>query len=197
MGDIMEATFGQRLCAYFIDIIIIFILLTLITFSMDFTKRNEIYDEMLNYYSEYDPTNLEQSEKLLDLQYQYSKESIPATVISLVVTIGYFVFFQYLNNGQSIGKKLLKIKIVGKDNCKVNIMQIFIRSIFIYQILLSILDLIIIYTLSKTDYLSIYGILTWINSIFIIISALFILYRKDKRGLHDFMAKTYVVNERG
>lgn len=197
MGDIMEATFGQRLCAYFIDFIIIFILFFLVTCNMDFTKRNEIYDEMLNNYSEYDPTNLEQSEKLLDLQYQYSKESIPATVISLVVTIGYFVFFQYLNNGQSIGKKLLKIKIVGKDNCKVNIMQIFIRSIFIYQILLSILDLIIIYTLSKTDYLSIYGILTWINSIFIIISALFILYRKDKRGLHDFMAKTYVVNERG
>lgn len=197
MGDIMEATFGQRLCAYFIDIIIIFILLTLITFSMDFTKRNEIYDEMLNYYSEYDPTNLEQSEKLLDLQYQYSKESIPTTVISLVVTIGYFVVFQYLNNGQSIGKKLLKIKIVGKDNSKVNIIQIFIRSIFIYQIVLSVIDLITIYALSKTDYLSAYGILASINSIFIIISALFILYRKDKRGLHDFMAKTYVVSERG
>ena len=47
----MEATFGQRLCAYFIDFIIISILLTLVTYSMDFTKRNEIYDEMLNYYS--------------------------------------------------------------------------------------------------------------------------------------------------
>lgn len=193
----MEATFGQRLCAYFIDFIIISILLTLVTYSMDFTKRNEIYDEMLNYYSEYDPTNLEQTEKLLDLQYQYSKESIPKTAISLIITIGYFVVFQYLNNGQSIGKKLLKIRIVGKDNSKVNIMQIFIRSIFIYQIILSITDLIIIYTLNKTDYLNIYGILTWINSIFIIISALFILYRKDKRGLHDFMAKTYVVSERG
>ncbi len=193
----MEATFGQRLCAYFIDFIIISILLTLVTYSMDFTKRNEIYDEMLNYYSEYDPTNLEQTEKLLDLQYQYSKESIPTTAISLIITIGYFVVFQYLNNGQSIGKKLLKIRIVGKDNSKVNIMQIFIRSIFIYQIILSITDLIIIYTLNKTDYLNIYGILTWINSIFIIISALFILYRKDKRGLHDFMAKTYVVSERG
>lgn len=193
----MEATFGQRLCAYFIDFIIISILLTLVTYSMDFAKRNEIYDEMLNYYSEYDPTNLEQTEKLLDLQYQYSKESIPTTAISLIITIGYFVVFQYLNNGQSIGKKLLKIRIVGKDNSKVNIMQIFIRSIFIYQIILSITDLIIIYTLNKTDYLNIYGILTWINSIFIIISALFILYRKDKRGLHDFMAKTYVVSERG
>ena len=193
----MEATFGQRLCAYFIDFIIISILLTLVTYSMDFTKRNEIYDEMLNYYSEYDPTNLEQTEKLLDLQYQYSKEPIPTTAISLIITIGYFVVFQYLNNGQSIGKKLLKIRIVGKDNSKVNIMQIFIRSIFIYQIILSITDLIIIYTLNKTDYLNIYGILTWINSIFIIISALFILYRKDKRGLHDFMAKTYVVSERG
>ncbi len=193
----MEATFGQRLCAYFIDFIIISILLTLVTYSMDFTKRNEIYDEMLNYYSEYDPTNLEQTEKLLDLQYQYSKESIPTTAISLIITIGYFVVFQYLNNGQSIGKKLLKIRIVGQDNSKVNIMQIFIRSIFIYQIILSITDLIIIYTLNKTDYLNVYGILTWINSIFIIISALFILYRKDKRGLHDFMAKTYVVSERG
>lgn len=193
----MEATFGQRICAYFIDFIIISILLTLVTYSMDFTKRNEIYDEMLNYYSEYDSTNLEQTEKLLDLQYQYSKESIPTTAISLIITIGYFVVFQYLNNGQSIGKKLLKIRIVGKDNSKVNIMQIFIRSIFIYQIILSITDLIIIYTLNKTDYLNIYGILTWIKSIFIIISALFILYRKDKRGLHDFMAKTYVVSERG
>ena len=197
MGDIMEATFGQRLCAYFIDFIIISILLILVTYSMDFSKRNEIYDEMLNYYSEYNPTDLEQTEKLLDLQYQYSKESIPTTAISLVITFGYFIIFQYLNNGQSIGKKLLKIKIVGKDNSKVNIIQVFIRSIFIYQIFLSIIDLIIIYTLNKTNYLSVYGILTWINSIFIIISALFILYRKDKRGLHDIMAKTYVISERG
>ena len=46
-------------------------------------------------------------------------------------------------------------------------------------------------------YLNIYGILTAVQSIFIVITMLFILYRKDKRGLHDIMSGTYVVVERG
>ena len=43
--------------------------------------------------------------------------------------------FQYFNKGQTIGKKLLKIRISGKDNKKVGIGQLVLRSIIIYQIL--------------------------------------------------------------
>ena len=38
-------------------------------------------------------------------------------------------------------------------------------------------------------------ILNIIESIFVIVSALMILYRKDKRGLHDMMAGTSVIKD--
>lgn len=197
MGDYMNATFLQRFLAYIIDILIVVILLNLITYNINFDKRNDLNSEITNYLTEYDPTNVESVNKLLDLQYQYNKESILVDAVSVIMTVGYFIVFQYFNKGQTIGKKLLKIRISGKDNKKVGIGQLVLRSIIIYQILVNITNLILISTVDKMLYLNIYGILTAVQSIFIVITMLFILYRKDKRGLHDIMSGTYVVVERG
>ena len=41
MGDYMNATFLQRFLAYIIDILIIVILLNLITYNINFDKRND------------------------------------------------------------------------------------------------------------------------------------------------------------
>ena len=135
MGDYMNATFLQRFLAYIIDILIIVILLNLITYNINFDKRNDLNSEITNYLTEYDPTDVESVNKLLDLQYQYNKESILVDAVSVIMTVGYFIVFQYFNKGQTIGKKLLKIRISGKDNKKVGIGQLVLRSIIIYQIL--------------------------------------------------------------
>lgn len=193
----MNATFLQRLFAYIIDILIIVILLNLVTRNINFDKRNEISIEMSNYLTEYDQTDIESVNKLLDLQYQYNKESILVDTVSVIITIGYFIIFQFFNKGQTIGKKLLKIKVIGKNNKKVNLWQFVLRSIIIYQILINSINLILLITVSKELYLNLYSILSAVQSIFIVITVLFILYRKDKRGLHDIMSGTSVVVERG
>lgn len=197
MGDYMNATFLQRFFAYIIDILIIVILLNLVTYNINFDKRNDLSSEITNYLTEYDPTDVESANKLLDLQYQYNKASVLVDTVSVMITVGYFIVFQYFNKGQTIGKKLLKIKISGKDNKNVGIGQLVLRSIIIYQILVNIINLVLISTVDKMLYLNIYSILTAVQSIFIVITMLFILYRKDKRGLHDIMSGTYVVVERG
>ncbi len=197
MGDCMNATFLQRFFAYIIDILIVVILLNLVTYNINFDKRNDLMSEITEYLTEYDPANTEDANKLLDLQYQYNKESILVDTVSVAITIGYFVIFQYFNKGQTIGKKLLKIRISGKDNKQVGIGQLILRSIIIYQILVNIVNLILITTVDKMFYWNIYSILTAAQSIFIVITMLFILYRKDKRGLHDIMSGTCVIVERG
>ena len=197
MGDCMNATFLQRFFAYIIDILIVVILLNLVTYNINFDKRNDLMSEITEYLTEYDPANTEDANKLLDLQYQYNKESILVDTVSVAITIGYFVIFQYFNKGQTIGKKLLKIRISGKDNKQVGIGQLILRSIIIYQILVNIVNLILITTVNKMFYWNIYSILTAAQSIFIVITMLFILYRKDKRGLHDIMSGTCVIVERG
>lgn len=193
----MNATFLQRFFAYIIDILIVVILLNLVTYNINFDKRNDLMSEITEYLTEYDPANTEDANKLLDLQYQYNKESILVDTVSVAITIGYFVIFQYFNKGQTIGKKLLKIRISGKDNKQVGIGQLILRSIIIYQILVNIVNLILITTVDKMFYWNIYSILTAAQSIFIVITMLFILYRKDKRGLHDIMSGTCVIVERG
>lgn len=200
MGDIMKATFFQRICAYLIDILIVSILFSLVTYNINLDKRNELNEELSNFLLETKDVKSyteEQAQKLLDLQYEIEKESILVNGISLVVTIGYFVLFQYLNNGQTIGKKILKLKIVNEANKKVGFLQMIFRTLIIYGILTGVLNLILINLLGKNSYLQIYSILTMMQSIFVITSMLFILYRKDKRGLHDVMAKTSVICERG
>ena len=197
MGDFMSSTFLQRFLAYFIDILIVVVLLNLITYNINFDKRDDLNSEITNYLTEYDPTDIESANKLLDLQYQYNKESDLVDAISVIITIGYFIVFQYFNNGQTIGKKILKIRVTDKNKEKVKFMQLILRSIIIYQILVNILNLISINVFDKMLYLNLYSILTSIQSIFIVVTMLFILYRKDKRGLHDIMSGTFVVSERG
>ncbi len=98
---------------------------------------------------------------------------IAATVFGLVAFLlihGYYLH----KSGQTVGKKLLKIKIVSTDNKKVSLIKLFgLRYLPI--------------TLSS--------VVPIIGSFLPTIDALFI-FRKDRRCVHDFIAGTKVVNVR-
>ena len=49
--------------------------------------------------------------------------------------------------------------------------------------------------LKQNTYYTIYGILLGIEVIFVLITIILVLYKKDGRGLHDIMANTIVVKE--
>ena len=72
-------------------------------------------NEIVNISSEEEQNLDDLNNKLIDLQYEYQQESKLASGISLLITFAYFTVFQFLNKGQTIGKKLLKIKVVNKE----------------------------------------------------------------------------------
>lgn len=203
MGDKMKATFMQRLFAYFIDYLIISVVFSLFSLSFNSNKLNDINNEIndtMNQIVNIDNSKEEKTvdelnEELINLQYEYQQESKLINMISLVLTFAYFCIFQFLNKGQTIGKKLLKIKVVNKEEKEPNFLTIFLRTFIIQGFLTTGLSLIAIFVLNKEIYMETYFVLNILMSIFIVVSGLMVLYRKDRRGLHDMMAGSIVIKE--
>lgn len=199
----MKATFMQRFLAYFIDIIILSIVISLFTMTFNNTKLEQINNELseattnlINATNGSDATALnELNEKITDLEYRYQKASVLPNSISLVIYIAYFIIFQFFYKGQTIGKKCLKIRVVNKEEKEPSLTTIFLRTFITQGILVTFLSLITIVLLPKDLYLGFYSVINVLSSIFIIVCALMVLYRKDRRGLHDMMAGSFVIKE--
>ena len=134
-------------------------------------------------------------EEYNELSYKVQKNNYIYYSVELIITIGYFIVFQTLNKGQTLGKKLLKLRVVSNEEKEVNFKNIILRSIFLYSILPLLVTVTTIKFLNMKTYINIYSIVTSIETMFLILTFGFIIYRKDKRGLHDIMANTKVISE--
>lgn len=192
----MKANFIQRALAYLLDIFIISFIFSIITIGFkpntDIEKKyNEVYDNYING----EITAEQYLEEYTDVLYDMQKANALPNAINTLLIIVYFIVFQYLNKGQTIGKKLLKIKIVNEDKKDISISQMLIRGIMIYSVLSSLINIILFFNVSRKIYMTSYLSIGAIESIVLFLSAIFILYRNDKKALHDIVSKTIVIKE--
>ena len=194
----MKASFFKRVAAYFIDAMIVSIIAGIISSGFTnskYEKSVEEYEILTEKYVAQEITSDEYMTEYGKLIYDMQKSSVVVSVVTISATIAYFIVFQYLNKGQTIGKKLLKLKVKEKEN-NPSLKAIIIRTIMINSIFSGTLGIILLYILNKDNYYMGYSLISSIEMLFIFISALFILYRKDKLGLHDIIAKTEVIEEK-
>lgn len=193
-----KATFGQRLLAYLIDACIVLIISSMVTSSFSTKKLESLQkdlEEVVTNYTQGEISMDEYLEQTQDLSYEIEKSSTTINIVYVVISIGYFIVFQYLNKGQTLGKKLMKIRIVNQEEKEPNIIQMILRTCITNEILPKILIIVFVTFVSKNNFLSIYSVITVLTYAFIIITVFMILYRKDKLGLNDIIAKTKVVKE--
>lgn len=194
----MKAKFFDRLTAYIIDVIIIS-LITSIIFTSIPTNNKELEKQLSSLQDEVLSNNITYEEfidEYQDLYYKNKKDTMTQSAITLTITIAYFVIFQYMNKGQTIGKKILHLRVVDNNTEKpLSIFKGLIRSLLIWNILSGTLGIVLIYILNKESYITSYLIISSIESIFIFITAMFTLYRKDNRGLHDIIINSKVIIE--
>lgn len=194
----------KRVVAYIIDSLIIFALVTLFSTIEIINPSSKEFDKTVMEYSELyedyvislsnNASGLANLEKQInDLSYEVELYSLPVSIINLIIAILYFVVFGYFNNGQTVGKRFLGIKVVNKSNEKPSFVQIVVRSIIIYGLVTTTASLIILGCCTKEVYLNVFPYLTYVESILIFISFMFMLFREDKKGLHDLIAGTNVV----
>ena len=130
----------KRMCAYVIDIFIVLILVTLLSqinvlnpyknkYDKAYEKYTDFYEENFSENTTIDYDTLK-SPEYLDIMHDLSYYSISYSIIEIVVTILYFTLFPLLFDGQTIGKKIFKLKIVKSEpNEKVSLNNYLVRSI--------------------------------------------------------------------
>ena len=126
--------------------------------------------------------------------YKLNKKGVFNSIITLSCTLIYFGIIQYLLNGQTIGKKILNLKIISTTNKKLNIINYILRSLIINNILLNTIGILFLILSSKKVYLEANNILSTLTSVFEATIIFLVLTRQDQRGLHDLLFNTEVIS---
>lgn len=195
----MPAQFNKRFFAYIIDIFIVLVIANLITMFIPISEKTQ------DYYKELQTTQKKMYDKEIDVKeytdivlednYNISKGTVLISLTSIIIYILYFVVYQVYNNGQTVGKKLMKIKVKSITDEPLSINTMLFRALIIYGIAANIINLILILLLKKELCLSISNTISIIQSLIVIISVFMILFSKQKKGIHDIITKTEVVNK--
>lgn len=163
----------------------------------ELSEKKDSYESEEEYKLKYEEKDKEAKEYISrshELSYDYAVSSKHVTVIMLIVTIIYYVIMSYFCHGITLGKYIMKIRIVSANYNELNIFNYLLRSLIVNNVLSSIASIITINTLSKADYLVIDEKVSGFFSLLLIITLITLMYRKDGRGLHDLIANTKVVN---
>lgn len=194
----------KRVMAYIIDVLIFSIVLTPI---INWSVINPYIDEYTENYSEYtelveqanageiDTETDEYKDKIVDLNYNINKYKVISSSISVVGFLLYFAVLQWALKGQTIGKKIMKIRVVANnEDKKLNVGNYILRSLILNNIIFSIILIIGVYIFKAPGYYTLSMVVSYLQLLVMSLIMLMVVLRKDFRGLHDFVAGTKVID---
>ncbi|EJO5347858.1 VanZ family protein [Clostridium botulinum] len=107
------------------------------------------------------------------------------------IFILYIILIMYITNGYTIGKKLVKIRVVNENKNRLTLMQVLKRYLWLIILIVSNY----VSKLNLEGYYLVAIVLIYFIIIFIIgIMIIKGLFNKDKRMFYEKFSKTYVVN---
>lgn len=191
----------KRLFAYLIDIMIVgFVASALANIDVINPYINEYLESYEKFSEKLSSINGENANEVISsdafiLQYKSTlKYSIYSTGISFVCYILYFVGFQKWNKNQTVGKKLMKLKIINKDSSdNINVWQYLVRTLILYNLIFGSINVCLSLCLNNKLFFTMSMIVSIIGYVITYLCYAMILFRKDGKGLHDLISKTEVV----
>ena len=193
----IKAMFSQRVLAYIIDLAILWLITFVITMFVPVndtaTKLYEEQNRVIEGYVEGTVSMEEYVNQIVDLGYDISKQTVIVSIVTIVISLLYYVVYPCYNNGQTFGKKLMKIRIKKTNDTELSMNDLLIRSMINNSILVNIITVALVLFLSKDLFLSTSSLLSSIQYLVLIISLIMIAFTKNAQGLHDKVVHTEVV----
>ncbi|MBQ6477252.1 MAG: RDD family protein [Bacilli bacterium] len=190
-----NAGFLFRACAFIIDMFIIAFVASLL--SMPFVdsdsteKISKQVNELVEKASKKEISMQTYTTELRSLTYQNDRINGIYTIFVLVLSILYFIVYQFYTK-QTIGKKIFKIKI-DSNKGELTMNHMLFRGLIINSILFSLLAFVFVIFSNENTYFVANVTLNSMYYLILFISACMIIFRKDGRGLHDIICNTKVV----
>lgn len=184
----------KRIIAYVIDIIISsLILATIMLLPIDPYKEkyNEVYKEYSNLASK---TEVSNKDELIELNYEVYKYKTFSNIYGAAVILIYFGVIQYALKGQTIGKKIMKLRVVANKDKKLKIWNYLLRIIILNNVLFTLINTVAVYLTKGLTFYYITYIISTLTSLMYMLNLMMIMFRRDGRGIHDYIAGTKVIN---
>lgn len=199
----------KRVGAYIFDTIVLVVLVVFLTGPIQ-SNDKKVSEEFKNYSQEiveltgeyFSKTSISDAKKALELEnriknlseetkkaqykHRYSLYFLSQKIIILLLTIVYFVVFPFFNDGQTLFKKIFKIKVEYQSLSNLLIREELARNF--------ICTSFVLYLISGINY-SLFSLyikyITPVTLTFMIIN--FLVFLIKKQAIHDIIAKTNVV----
>lgn len=203
----------RRISAFIIDIMLVLIISTMFSSISyvnplvdDYQKSYQEYQELINSEDEI-LTNKESLKEINNYAklfgkylYKLDYTMLFNNIYYLIFYFLYFVIFAYFTNGQTLGKKIFKLKIVNSYDKKVSFKNLSIRSLlngssFFFGVnIIIIIQLLLLFIKNYQVYFYINMFVTLLSFIIELISLILLISNKEHCSLDDIIGKTKVVD---
>ena len=192
----MKVSFKKRLFAYLIDFVLLTTIVTIINCVLPTTtKQVEINKELVSLQQDLldgEIDNKQYFDGYKKLLPELDKSNMAINVCNLVFILGYFIIIPVVNNGQTLGKKILKIKIEKIDG-NLTIRDMVIRNFITTSLLQLMISSTLVYIVNNDIYYNLSIFVSLLQILLVIITSFMIIYRKDEKGVQDLITGTQVI----
>lgn len=187
----------RRVLAYVLDFFLVSFLAALI--SMPFLNYNSIDNlsrnatEVLNEAASNEEDIDAYFSTTSSLYYKLNKSIGLTSFLQIVLCVLYFVVYQFYNNGQTIGKKLFKIRVVSNNQENLTIDNYIYRAFIVNSVLANILSFIFLLFFKEDLWFTSTFFVSSLNYAVLAVCLIMITLNKSGCGLHDIVSNTKVV----
>ena len=187
----------KRIIAFVIDIVIVSLVVSLINllpldpYKDKYKDAYEKYNEVVQKSTE-DEKN-DYKDEIIELNYEVYKYRTYSSMFSATALILYFGVLPLVMNGQTLGKKIMKLRVVSNNEKKLNFWKYLIRIVILNNIWLSLINIGAVYVVSRVKFYYVTYVISMLSSLIYMLNLIMVMFRKDNRGLHDMVAGTKVI----
>ena len=190
----------KRILAYIIDYIIVSLLASFLFMTPPFQNSFNNYER---YYEEYKAIMVDvissdtfayDEEILIGVQYDLNRASTSLLILNIGTLFVYFGIFAFLCKGQTLGKKILKIKVVSVKQKSLQPFLFIFRSIIVTNLIPELVRLLFLIWASKSTWITASFYTGYFSYFVYFILLLTMIIRKDERSLHDLLCDTQVIS---
>ena len=187
----------KRIIAFVIDIVIVSLVVSLINL-LPFDPYKDKYKDAYEKYNEVVQKSTEDEKndyknEIIELNYEVYKYRTYSSMFSATALILYFGVLPLVMNGQTLGKKIMKLRVVSNNEKKLNFWKYLIRIVILNNIWLSLINIGAVYVVSGVKFYYVTYVISMLSSLIYMLNLIMVMFRKDNRGLHDIVAGTKVI----